>query len=637
MTSSTKMRFPSLSTDRYDDLRSGLSAILNQLPEQELRDIARARGFVPRTADHAQLVADLESLLSDHTGIARSVVSMSPVLREALRAAFVAEDGGGVTPSGMALAMTSMRAASEPEVKPVEAAGFLSDLARLGLLLTWRDSLHQAAQYWLPWEVQHLVPPLLGWSPYDRELLSPGLHLSAMPDSLSLIATVWQHVAAQRPLLSPPLPTLAERRLVAGLQGWPIEPTELERLRQARGRKLDVAQQLLTAPPAACLLARPALEDLAAAASISAEEAELYCQLLPELGLAESVGGRLVAIPRAWERFKSQTEGSQLRSMAHAYQSLTTWSELDAVLRQSSDLALWHNGQYACSYQHFRSRLVRMRHMLLRLLACAGETGWLRLERIQSALQRLWPEVNALMDAPLATWGVAVRDASQQFSAHSAPPWDQLQGQVLRFMLQGPLHWLGWVELALEGEQLVAFRPRGLADWVWDRPPAEPRLGGEPVAVERSANEVKILVRPDAACACVHELLGGIAELEQARPGRFVYRLDPKRTSSRFEAGSTAVDLLAEWNRCLLTPAPQAVVDLLSDWWSRYGRVRLYEGFALLELQDDVLLAELEASTSLAKHILARISPRLVLVPEEQVPLLLKEFSERGHMPRVLE
>lgn len=626
-----------MSTDRFDESRSGLSAILNQLPEQELCDIARARGFVPRTTDHAQLAADLEALLADHTSIARSVVSMSPVLREALRAAFVAEDGGGVTPSGMALAMTSMRPASEPEVKPVEAAGFLSDLARLGLLLTWRDSLHQVPQYWLPWEVQHLVPPLLGWCPADLEPPPSTLCLRGVSDARAILAAVWQHVAAQRPRLKPALPVLAERRLAAGLQGWPVEQTELDRLRQARGRKLDLAQQLLTAPPAAFLLSESAMQDLAEAVSISADQAELFCQLLLELALAESVGGRLVAIPDAWETFKSQPESRQLRTMAQAYQSLARWSELDAVLRQSSDLVLWHNGQYTCSYQHFRSRLVRMRHMLLRFLACAGETGWLRLEYVDRALQRLWPEVSALLDAQPASWGVSMRDSSRQFAPHVAPPWDQVQGKVLRFLIQGPLYWLGWVELALDGEQLVAFRPRGLADWVWDRRQAEPTPEGEPVAVERSSDKVTIVVHPDGVPACAHALLGRIAELELARPGHFVYRLDPRRTSAEFEAGRTAADLLDEWSTCLQSPPPQAVADSLHDWWSRYGRVRLYEGFALLELQDDMLLAELEASTSLAQHILARISPRLALVPEEQVPVLLKEFSERGHMPRVLE
>ena len=626
-----------MSTDRPEDFRSGLAAILNQLPEQELREIARARGYVPNGLDRAQLVLELESLLSDHTGIARSVVSMPAVLREALRAAFVAEDGGGITPSGLALAMTSMRPGFEPEVKPVEAAGFLSDLARQGLLLIWRDSLHQVPQYWLPWEVQHLVPPLPGWSEQEHEAPAVEIRRRTASTAMSALTAVWEYVSTQKPRLGPPVAVLPERRLTAGLQGWPIEPSELARLRQARGRKVDVAQQLLAAPPAPTLLAGAALQGLAVATEIGVEEANLFSHLLLELGLAECAGGRLVASRHAWQRFLSESADARARSVAHAYQSLTGWSELDTVLRQRSDLVLWHHGQYACSYQNFRSRLVRMRHMLLRLLACAGEAGWLSLDRIETALKRLWPQVNALLDAPVASWGVALRDGFGQFSHRSSPPWDEVEGRVLRFLLQGPLYWLGWVELSLREEQLVAFRPVGLADWVWDRPVVGEPLVGEAVTIQQSHQGVMVIVRPDRVCASLHTLLGRIAVLEHASPTQFVYRLDPRHTSIEFEMGRSASDLLVEWDGCLSTPAPLAVVDTLTEWWSRYGRVRMYEGFALLELQDDVLLAELEASTSLAQHIVARISPRLALVTEEQVPLLLKELGERGYMPRVSE
>ena len=630
-----KTRSLSLSTDCLDDARSGLATILSQLPEQELRDLARARGCTLPGADRSQLVSGLVELLADHTGTARIVVSLPPLLREALRAAFVAEDGCGVTPSGMALAMSSMRPESEPEVKPVEAAGFLSDLARVGLLLAWRDSLHQMPQYWLPWEVQQLVPPLPGWCQAEPIPPSPDIRSRDTADALSQLVTVWQHIATVRPRRAPPGSAPVERRLAAGLQGWPIEQAELARLR--RGRKLDISRQLLTAPPAAMLLAEPALQELATAISGEAEEADLFCRLLVELGLVELTADHLVARKHAWEQFSAQTVQARARSLAHAYQSLANWSELDSVLRQSTGLVLWHNAQYACSYQHFRSRLVRMRHLLLRSLACTGETGWLPLDRVEAAIRRLWPQMNALLDAPVTAWGVAVRDSSGRFSPHSTPSWDQVEGRILRFMLQGPLHWLGWVQLSLEGERLVAYRSTGLANWVWDRPaPSEP-VGSVPLTVEQRGSEVMVLVRPHSVCASVHVLLGRIAELQEAAPDRFVYQLDPRRACAEFEVGHSAAELLAEWNRCLSATAPPAVTEALNDWWSRYGRVRLYEGFALLELQDDVLLAELQVSTALSQRIVARITPRLALVAEEDVPLLVKEFSERGYMPRVLD
>lgn len=82
---------------------------------------------------------------------------------------------------------------------------------------------------------------------------------------------------------------------------------------------------------------------------------------------------------------------------------------------------------------------------------------------------------------------------------------------------------------------------------------------------------------------------------------------------------------------------PAALQDILRQWWTRYGQVRLYDGFGLLELRDEVSLRELEAATSLSQHIVARLSPRMVLVPDEVVDELLREFAAKGYAPKEVE
>ena len=100
-----------------------------------------------------------------------------------------------------------------------------------------------------------------------------------------------------------------------------------------------------------------------------------------------------------------------------------------------------------------------------------------------------------------------------------------------------------------------------------------------------------------------------------------------------FTRGETLPELLATWKRLMPVPLPNAMRKVLDTWWASYGQVRLYEGLALLQLNDDLALRELEASTSLGQHIIARLSPRLVLVPDEAVDTLLREFTDKGYMP----
>ncbi len=626
-----------MSIEQSDEGRSGLFAILSQLPESELRDIARERGWRLREDGRAQLVLEIESRLGDPTEIARSVVTLPAPLRNALRAALVAEDGSGVTPSEMARAMSAMGVPSDPEVKPVEAAGFLADLSRRGLLLTWRDSFHRVSQYWLPWEIQRHIPPLPGWCPAHGNAPSPDQQLTTPGDALALVSTVWNFVSRSQPTLRPPRPSLSERKLAAALQGWPFDPVQLQQLRPDRGRRVDVAEQVLSAPPAPFLLSDSALRQWQSVGAGDSEQLDLTCHLLVELGLVKARGGRLVCCEDVWAQFQHKTADERARKLAHAYLSLTDWSELDVLLRHIPNLVLWHNGHFSFSYQQFRGRLVRLRHLLLRFLASAGETGWCHLESLELALRPLWPNVNSLLESSSGSWGLALRDSSGSFSWQQVLPWEEVQGRLLRVFLQGPLSWYGWVRLSLDDGCVDGLQACHLADWVWDRPFAAD--DGEPnvIVVDDHNDHLTLAVRVDAVMPEAHAFLGRIADLQEAEPGRFVYQLDVRKMVSEFERGLSPEDLLAEWTRCMPVEPPAPLIRLLDEWWLRYGQVRLYEGFAMLELKDDMLLQELEASTSLSQQIVARISPRLVLVAEDQVSGLVRELSERGYMPRELD
>jgi hypothetical protein len=101
-----------------------------------------------------------------------------------------------------------------------------------------------------------------------------------------------------------------------------------------------------------------------------------------------------------------------------------------------------------------------------------------------------------------------------------------------------------------------------------------------------------------------------------------------------FKRGKALPELLQEWKEVIPVPMPDALRSTLEDWWSRHGQVHLYEGLALLEVSDDIALQELEAVTSLRSHILTRLSPRLVVVPEPAVGDLMDEFTAKGYTPK---
>jgi hypothetical protein len=65
--------------------------------------------------------------------------------------------------------------------------------------------------------------------------------------------------------------------------------------------------------------------------------------------------------------------------------------------------------------------------------------------------------------------------------------------------------------------------------------------------------------------------------------------------------------------------------------------VRLYDELAVIELNDDLLLAELLAATSLDASLIHTFSPRLVAIDAAKADALVAELTRRGYAPRVVE
>ncbi|HSN73784.1 MAG TPA: hypothetical protein VL334_01690, partial [Anaerolineae bacterium] len=84
-------------------------------------------------------------------------------------------------------------------------------------------------------------------------------------------------------------------------------------------------------------------------------------------------------------------------------------------------------------------------------------------------------------------------------------------------------------------------------------------------------------------------------------------------------------------------PLPHAMVEQLQTWQGRAGRHHLYDNLAVIELSEDVLLAEIQAITHLLAIPVYQASPRCLLVLDPAaVPTLTVELVRRGYTPKVL-
>jgi hypothetical protein len=78
--------------------------------------------------------------------------------------------------------------------------------------------------------------------------------------------------------------------------------------------------------------------------------------------------------------------------------------------------------------------------------------------------------------------------------------------------------------------------------------------------------------------------------------------------------------------------------NTLRQWQANAGRHQIYDDLAVIEFGDDFVLAELQASTSLARTNVYPVSPRCLLVLQPQtIPGLLEELRRKGYTPQMIE
>ncbi len=615
-----------------------LGTLLRELTLSDLREVARQRGWANGLSDKAELQALIERSVADPTEVARAVLSMPDNLRGALTGAFVADDGNGITPAALARVLSALRGA---EVKPVEAAADLRDLQRWGLVFPWHPLGH-SQRYLFPTQIQRLVPELPSWCE-KLELQPAGQLTVSSPESWlraleQVVARLAKHPAALREPAGHP----EERKLQAFVGDWPFDAEDLRGRLARTGARSSQLSPIWPMPAPESQLKEKSMQAIVEATGVDAEKLEFILSILRELGLTEIVDGRLHVRQRHWQGFQAESPQARHARCEKAYLALASWSEFDMLLRKDSRLLVQRNVNLPYTYERFRSDLLLLRLILLRLLSTAGQRCWCRMDNLHTALRTLWPEFTPLplsseanqpAQAFALAWELVWRAGPSVLQGSSAEEWMAAQGSMLRTIVEGPLSWLGMADYVQRGERNVAVRLRGLADLLWQRPNHNAGAQGTALAIHADGLGIGVPVR--ALSPQGNVFLGSIARVDQTDQACIHYQLDLARAYETF-AQRTLDELVADWQRLIAVPMPTAMSEALQRWWDQYGQIHLYEDLALIELKDGITAQELEASTSVGTSMVVRLSPTVFAVPDSAADSLIQELTAKGYMPKEL-
>ncbi len=178
--------------------------------------------------------------------------------------------------------------------------------------------------------------------------------------------------------------------------------------------------------------------------------------------------------------------------------------------------------------------------------------------------------------------------------------WEQVEGAYLTFLITGPLHWLGFVELAAPQidapKSVFRFSP-WCQDLIKGQPPAYPWQEDETPKMD---SQGQILVPPKAPRAARY-LIARFCEWRHPKRGMYTYQITPASLARADQQGLKVRHLTGLLQRYSNTPLPPNTVKALQAW-EEHGTQFSFQQAVVLQVKNPKILEGLR--TSPAKRFL---------------------------------
>jgi hypothetical protein len=264
------------------------------------------------------------------------------------------------------------------------------------------------------------------------------------------------------------------------------------------------------------------------------------------------------------------------------------------------------------------------RHFILELLKRIPRGKWWSLPSFVRMIRDISPDFERPA-GDFDSW--LIRRESDNAFMHGFEHWDDVDGALIRYIITGPLFWLGIVDLssAETGGMATAFR---LNNWSMDLLKGQPPKGfpHENGKLHAAANG-RISV-PALLPRSVRYQLARFSEWEPPKKDAYLYRLTPASLKNALKQGLKISHLISLLNKYAAAPLPPPFVRALTRWELNGTEARL-EKPVVLRLSRPEVLDELRNSRA-GRFLGEIIGPTTVVVKPGAQAKILAALAEIG-------
>lgn len=316
--------------------------------------------------------------------------------------------------------------------------------------------------------------------------------------------------------------------------------------------------------------------------------------------------------PDTTRHFLEMPRGKALAHLARAWMHSTQFNELRLLPGLQTE-GEWHNDP------------LRTRYTILEFLSSVPRDTWWSLPAFVADIKELQPDYQRPA-GDYDSW--YLRDAATGKFLRGFEHWDEIDGNLIRYMVTGPLYWLGILDLAApsRGAFPTAFRFSVWADDLLNGAPPQGLENEDDSLLVSSDARLRVprlvprTTRYQAARFCIWE-----GEREMV----YAYRITPASLERARQQGLLISHLLKLLQSYALA-VPPSLVTALERWEKRGSEARI-ERAMILRVRSPKMLKTLKNSRA-ARFLGDPLGPTVITVKPGAWEKVLAILAELGYL-----
>ncbi|HWT82543.1 MAG TPA: helicase-associated domain-containing protein [Candidatus Methylomirabilis sp.] len=207
--------------------------------------------------------------------------------------------------------------------------------------------------------------------------------------------------------------------------------------------------------------------------------------------------------------------------------------------------------------------------------------------------------------------------------------WEEVDGAVIRFIITGPLHWLGILDLASASQDGIAAAFR-FSSWAGSLLEGKAPAGLPAETASLQLHRDGRLVVPHLVPRAARYQLARFAIWEGEEKGSYRYRLTPTSLERARDQGLRVAALIHLLRKHASSPPPPVLVQALERWEISGTQAHL-EPLLVLRLGSPEILAALRRSRA-ARFLGEPLGATAVIIPAGARDKVLAALAELGYL-----